>query len=158
MAFPLLPLPPPPLLCCSCFSCNSCCSYCSCCSGNYCKHRVREGVGGWNPETKLWWLSFGSVMINNGSGCWWMLVGFLMSENGSHGATHSQTQMGERDWGPKTWNETRQLSFRSAILNNGRCWQMLMGLLTRRNGSCWAVHSQTQVGESGWGPKTWNRA
>jgi hypothetical protein len=71
-----------------------------------------RGLGGQKLKTEPRWLSFGSAVLNKNGGCWWMLMGLLVRGNGGRGAARSQTQAGERGWGPKTRNRAQRLGFR----------------------------------------------
>jgi hypothetical protein len=66
------------------------------------RSQTRTGERGWGPKTRnrARWLGFGSVVLNNGGGRWWILVGLLARRYGGRGTARSQTQAGERGWGP----------------------------------------------------------
>ena len=66
------------------------------------KHERGKEVGCHKPETEPAWLGFGSAMLNGGGERRWMLVGLLVKSDGGCRAVHSQMQVGERGWEPKT--------------------------------------------------------
>ena len=139
--------------------CGACCG--SCCHRRcaFVNTKQGRGLGAKNPKPSHSSLVLGlscQTAVVGGIGCWWDCLCEAMRVVGLCIHKHKQ-ERGVRCQKPET--EPASLGFRSAMSNDsGERWRTSVGLFVRNDGGCGVAHSQTQVGECGWGSKTRNPA